>query len=174
MLKHSDMINDFINRKEVKEYLDSAKLYCQFIESTQQISPIEFLKEVRLLLLRLYQNGLSFPLYTGDYNVDADDLLGEEYFTLLKQIQDKLGNNYFYSHIYDPSDLNDNEIVIGDLSDDLGDIYRNLKRALLNLDSDSAIIKGEGLWSLHLLYRSHYGEHIIYSLYAIHFFVQHE
>ncbi len=170
------MTKDFIVKSEVKEYLESARLYCEFIESAIEIEPTEFLKKVRFLLLTLYQKGFSFPLYNGDSgeDEDVDDLLSEHYFIVLKLIGQKVGKMDFYTHMYDPTNLTDEKPVGGLLTDDLGDIYRDLKRALLQLDTNSEVAKEDALFSLHFLFRNHYGEHIINGLYAIHFFLQSE
>ena len=168
------MTSDFIIQSEVKEYLESARLYCEFIESPKEIGFIDFLKEVRLLLLTLYQKALAFPLYDGDSDEDTDDLLGDNYYKVLKLIGQKIGKTDFYLHMFDPTNSSDEKPVGGSLTDDLGDIYRDLKRALLQFDTDSEVAKEDALWSLHFLFRIHYGEHIMNGLYAIHFFLQHE
>jgi len=172
--EHPAMTKDFIIQSEVKEYLESARLFCEFIESPTEIDSIEFLKKVRLHLLTLYQLGLSFPLHNGEFNEDTVDLLGDNYFQVLKLIGKKVGKTDFYTHMYDPTDFSDEKPVVGELTDDLGDIYRDLKRALLQLDTDSEPAREDALWSLHFFFRSHYGEHIINGLYAIHFFLQYE
>ena len=166
------MTEDFLIKNEVKEYLESARLYCEFMESNVEIDSIEFLKEVRQLLLTLYQKGLYFPLHDGDSDEDTDDLFGDNYFAVLKLIGKKVGKTDFYLHIYDPTNPSDEKPVGGSLTDDLGDIYRDLKRALLQLDTDSEAAKEDALFSLNFLFRSHYGAHIINGLYAIHFFLQ--
>jgi Domain of unknown function (DUF5063) len=168
------MTRDFIIKSEVKEYLESARLYCEFIESTIEIDSTDFLKGVRMLLLTLYQKALFLPLYDGDSNEDTDDLLGDNYYKVVKLIGKKVGKTDFYLHMFDPTNSSDEKPVGGSLTDDLGDIYRDLKRALLQLDTNSEVAKEDALWSLHFLFRIHYGEHIMNGLYAIHFFLQHE
>ena len=168
------MTKEFIIRREVKEYIDSAIVYCDFIESTETINSVEFLTKIRLLLLTLYQQGFMFPLYNGNSQPDTEDLLGESYFIVLKKIAQKIGNTNFYTHMYDPTNSKDDKPVVGALSDDLGDIYRDLKGAILQLDLDSETARARALWDLHFLFRNHYAEHIINALYAIHFFLQFE
>jgi Domain of unknown function (DUF5063) len=168
------MTENILIKSEVKEYLESAKLYCEFMESNVEIDSIEFLKETRQLLLTLYQKGLYFPLHDGDSDEETNDLLGDDYFAVLKLIGKKVGKTDFYLHIYDPTNSIDEKAVGGSLTDDFGDIYRDIKRALLQLDTDSEVAKEDALWSLHFLFRNHYSEHIINGLYAIHFFLQHE
>ena len=67
------------------------------MESKEAVDSMDFLKKVRLLLLTLYQKGLSFPLYAGNSDKDADDPLGENYFIVLKQIENKIGDMVFYT-----------------------------------------------------------------------------
>lgn len=168
------MTKDFLTRPEVKDFIISARQYCEFMESTQESDPIGFLKKTRELLLSLYQKGLTFPLYHGDFDEDIEDMLGERYFVVLDQINKKIGKVDYYSHVYDPSNFQNNKPVTGSLTDDLGDIYRDLKRALLKLDADSENAKEGALWDFHFLFRAHYGEHIINAVYAMHFSLQDE
>lgn len=168
------MTDIFINKPEVTEYLESARRFCEYMESDSEVEPVEFLKQVRSLLLVLYQKALTFPLHDGDTDGDTEDLLGEGYFVVLKLIGRKVGTMDYYYHVYDPTNLDNENSVAGLLTDDLGDIYRDLKMALLQLNTDSEIAKEDALWSLHFSFRSHYGAHIINALYAIHFFLQYE
>ncbi len=172
--KPSVMTKDFIIKSEVKNYLESARLFCEFMESTEAIDANDFLKGVRLLLLKLYERALFFPLHDGDPNEDTDDLLGDNYYKVAKLIGQKVGKTDFYLQMFDPTNSSDDKPVGGSLTDDLADIYRDLKRALLQLDTDSEVAKEDALWSLHFLFSIHYGQHIVNGIYAIHFFLQNE
>jgi hypothetical protein len=87
---------------------------------------------------------------------------------ILNSLADRL-NNRFYWHVFDPAKEDDIEPVCGDLLDDLGDIYKDLKNSLLLFDKGSPAEIESAVWTLKWSFDSHWGRHCINSIYAIHY-----
>jgi chemotaxis signal transduction protein len=81
-----------------------------------------------------------------------------------------LGEACFYWEVFDPTYKDENEPTLGWLVDDLSDIYRDFKTEIHKIDhiaSNEAII--DGLWSLKFGFTSHWGNHCINAIRALHY-----
>lgn len=164
-------IKEALALKEFTAFLQAAKDYCSFIESFVPESPSQFLTLLREHLAHLYQSGLRLPEINLQNDQDFEDLLYDK--VLIKTvsfISDRLPVQYYW-HVFDPSDESNTNAVCGDLTDDLGEIYRDLKRMLLLFETDSLVAKENAVWELNFSFKTHWGEHCINALYAIHFLI---
>ncbi len=71
----------------------------------------------------------------------------------------------YYESRQDPFDLGDHEHEVGDLADDLADIWRDLKRGLELYDSNERVTAAAE-WKFG--FEAHWGRHATAALYALH------
>src|SRR5262249_32249822 len=120
--------------EEFIQFVKSARAFCTFIETGNSVS---FLQLTQTHLQNLYFDAKK--LQSVDLTLDSDfpnKLNDQEEEEVLNLISDKLGKNRYYWHVFDPTKDEDMEPVCGDLLDDLGDIYKDIKNSLLLLDSN--------------------------------------
>ena len=162
-------IEHIIELQAPKEFLLKARQYCAFVESTTTAKE-EFLRETQGLLLNLYQLATILPWTTLNYDVDFNEQLSnEEYEKTLTAIAEKIGSNRFYWEVFDPTKQEDTEAVAGDLVDDLGDIYRDLKYNLMIFDIGTMASQESAMWDFKFGFETHWGRHAIGALKTIHF-----
>src|SRR5215211_9290435 len=115
------------------EFLTAAKSFCNFIE-TSPLAGKEFLLVSQDLLLELYRTARKLTdAGVADSNESAD-LPDEEYRKILKSIGQRQPFQYYWIALNPIEIENAYEEGVGDITDDLGDIYRDLKPALLLLE----------------------------------------
>lgn len=168
-MKDSLKIEEILNKQEFIVFYEYTQDFCNFIE----ISDIEndYFKTLKIKLLKLYELGTNLPWVDLQSNVDYDDKLSDiEFKGLLDNIASKIGDNRFYWHVFDPTNENDKEPVCGDLVDDLGDIYKDLKYSILIFNLNQLDSKENAVWQFKFDFDSHWGDHCINALNAIHFF----
>ncbi|MCE4557500.1 DUF5063 domain-containing protein [Roseateles cellulosilyticus] len=71
----------------------------------------------------------------------------------------------YYREVFDPDPQLNDEVVIGDVADDLLDIYLDLRRGLLTFE------RGEdqkALWHWSFSHRIHWGRHCVGALMGLH------
>ena len=165
----SQTIEKVIDLRETNDFLTTARLYCSFIETTDKTDE-EFLKETQRIILNIYQQAIVLPETTSEYDEDFEDKLStEEFENILKSLNDKFGDNRYYWEIFDPTDEQDKEAVCGDLVDDLGDIYRDIKRGLITFDLGTMASRQDAIWNFKFGLEHHWGRHAISALKTIHF-----
>lgn len=168
----SQSIEEIIELKETNYFLRTVKEFCAFIESTDK-ADIEFLTELQRLLLMLYYNAITLSWTNLDHNEEsADKLSNEEQNEILKRISDRIGESRFYWDVFDPTNDKDTEPVCGDLADDIGDIYKDVKKGLLNFDVGTIASKEQAVWDWKFGFEKHWGQHAIDALRTIHYLLE--
>ena len=159
---------DFIN------FLEIANHYCSITESHQSNDPIEFLQLIQDDLLKLYSLGRFIPDVDLKINSDFDFGVTDESITNpLPFLSHRVPFNYYWTCL-DPLDFQTkSEIGCGDLTDDLVDIYKDLKKGILLLEKENLGAKENALFKFKFDYKYHWGEHCIEALNIIHYYLQH-
>lgn len=121
-------------------------------------------------MLELFLLGRTLPEVEASESDFKDQLKEEDFKKVLEQIANRCPFQY-YSIVLDPFNLNDSQkFGRADLVDDLGDIYRDLKRALLLYDSGHADDQLDALWEIKFSFDHHWSTHCIDAIKAIHDF----
>lgn len=169
-IKLSTDIQEYLSKKTTTEFLTAARQFIQLLEA-RGIPNDVFYKTVHLSLSELYAAGhkleeINLKYSSADSDFNRDELFdGKD----LSQIS-ALGEEAFYSEVFDPIYDENEETVQGWLVDDFSDIYRDLKIELKKIDTigtDEAI--EDALWQLKWSFLNHWGQHCINALRALHF-----
>ena len=70
-----------------------------------------------------------------------------------------------YSEVFDPYDREDHEPVVGSLSDDLLDVYRDIRGGLWSWETDAT---ANAIWEWRFSFDTHWGDHAADALRALH------
>jgi uncharacterized protein DUF5063 len=133
----------------LEDFAESARKFCQWAErpslapdseaasETDAATRLAFhLEEARvtlLLLARLYAGALALPAALAYEGMDGPDSPAD--------LRDAIFNRFqslpfrYYAEIYDPTSFPARDPVIGDIADDLADIYSDIKDAFILNDA---------------------------------------
>ena len=145
----------------MENFVAIAKQYISWVEggNTRSIKDIEYVHD---LLLSLYA-----AAFTLEYSPDASELEEErithEGWEIIRRSFNGLPFDY-YQEMFDPLDFSDSSPVVASLSDDLADIYRDLKPAIIAYDKGK-IREAED--NIKRNFEIHWSEHAISALKAI-------
>ena len=155
------------------EYYQAAVSFCGFIENNGSSDTIDFLITVRTCLLRLYATALAMPWIELQSNEEFEEKLSADAFqAILHGVAEQLGEARYYWHVFDPAKDLDTVPVCGDLLDDIGDIYKDLRYSLMIFGLGRANCEEVALWDLKFDFDAHWSNHCINALSAIHFFLK--
>lgn len=165
-------MDKILHTQELSDFLSAAGNFCTFLETKQRSTPKEFLTVIQRYLLRLYSCAKNLTLVELQKDTDIEvELPQAEMKNMLQFIAESLPYQYYW-HVFDPSFENDTEPVCGDLVDDIGDIYKDIKRSLLLFDIGSEAARENAVWQFKFYFDAHWGDHCVNALYAIHYFLQ--
>lgn len=169
----NDIIIDIaLTKKEFQDFLFFARKYCDFVEQKSNSTELENLKSFQTLLIELYRTGKVIPSVTLTHNLEFDTNLDDTTVKFITQtISDKIPFSYYWNLLNPTDSKNLAETACGDLVDDLADIYRDIKEAILMFDIDKIEAKESALWDFKFHYDNHWSEHCIEALFAIHHYL---
>ena len=159
----------------VGRFIAVVKEYCAWAEGTPGSKSEEVETAIRLVAnlyasaLLLHSSLLDLPDPNPADNVDDNYRISHSEWTAIHKRFGALPFNYY--HVFSsPTKLKtgrpeEAEAVIGDLADDLADIYRDLKEGLLLYENGRI---AEAIWHWNHDFYAHWGEHASSALYALH------
>lgn len=161
-----------INLEVYEQFLSLARSYCSYYEQNEH-QQRQFLSQIQNLLIDLYARGRHLPeVPASDY--EFDDLFERDDKQIRNLIAHKVPFSYYWT-VLDPFTFDkDPELGVGDLLDDLGDIYLDLKRAIEIYDSGLDGSKQEAYWKLKFDFDYHWGDHCIDAMNSIHNYMTQE
>lgn len=151
--------------QQFEEFSVQAANYCSFIEKDVDDNN-DFIETLQFRLLTLYQIACQLPEVPP--NTNCKSKISEFEFTQYLPKLSNLLEFQYYWQVLDPFNTDNVETGCGDILDDLGDIYKDLKRELHYLNSKENTCKEHGYWMVKFDFDYHWGEHCINALMAIH------
>ncbi len=142
------------------QFVEQAREFCRWVEGPPG-SHHEEAHTARLHLARLYARALELSP-SASWNGDAPEISQEDWKRVFKRFG-ALPVNY-YGECLDPLEVPASETCLGDLADDLADIWRDVKTGLVIFDTgdiDGAVYE----WREHFII--HWSEHATSALYIL-------
>lgn len=160
---------------------ESAGRYCDWIETLDPdaagtetgAAKLKIVTTARSLLLELLASATAlceegeWPEGTSTVAPGAAEVTHAEYNTVFRRVGRSLPISYYRDIVYrDTADLDSDEPTgLGDLGDDLADIWRDLKCGLRHWNGGD---HGEAAWQWRFQYNSHWGTHAVDALRQLH------
>ncbi len=143
---------------EVLAFVDQARQFCAFVEQASDHPLRERLASARQRLLDLYQAGWVLPRVEPPIGLEAEPnceppkpWIGFEEFE-------------YYWEVFDP--YVEEAPAAGSLSDDVLDVFFDVRRGLALWDLD--VPKAAAIWEWRFHFDTHWGDHAIDALRALH------
>ncbi|MCL1635480.1 DUF5063 domain-containing protein [Luteimonas sp. SX5] len=145
---------------QVQHFAEAANQFCSWAEHAPQSPEAEAGTALRLLS-SLYQQALTLPdTFAEGEPAETTD---EEWKSIYRRFG-ALPFNY-YSQRFDPMDVQNDALELGDLADDLADTWRDLRRGLSLFKSGHVAAAG---WEWRQSFWQHWGHHAAGGIYALH------
>jgi hypothetical protein len=155
-----------------------ARKYCDIVDSSSTSDRSDLLAQIYEVLPTLIDAAIHLP-DAGTLVVDAEDEEDENsrdanptpspdggaWDELHRSLKKRLGDTDTYLTVFDAA--TDKEAIHGSLSDDIAEIYRDLKDDLVLMDRNAAAPQN-ALWEWRYGFDSHWGHHAMSALKTIH------
>lgn len=158
----------------LQNFVNLAKNYCRFIETTSTPPFPEYLKLVQNHLLQLYLAAMQLPQIELNSETDYIHDLTVQKDAAWKQIANTLGKYQYYWVKFNPVETDNEPLVCGDLTDDLLDIYSELLTDITTWELGTDDSKHIAAYNFKFNFEIHWGFHCINALYSIHYFIKQE
>lgn len=159
-----EIINEPVYSKNVLEFLKVAHEYCLFTESIFDRPSEDILAFYQKITPLLYLKGLLLPEFVPEYPESMERFMTEEEWgSIFNELRSKFGNDdeYWYS---DPDNKDVNDLIKASLSENMADIYQDLKDFVLLYQKGSRAVKEAAVAEVRILFYSRWSWAILHSL----------
>ncbi len=162
---------------DVIYFFQAARVYCNLVEGskTDGFDKETWLENILAALARLYAAAHTLPKVESvktDQSLDESfDVGKDEWRSIYQALSMTLGMACVYWCYFDPNQLPNakDKPVLGDLADDLADIYRDVKPALRMWEANEDTWIPEVIFICgETLFVGHWGHHAVNAIRALH------
>jgi hypothetical protein len=165
-------VDEILKTAEFSSFLNAARVFCSFIETEKGLTGIDFLRMTQTHLATLYSLGRHLPSIDLQVDKDFESPIDDNAMKLLLNFIADRAPFIYYWVVLNPVDMdNSAQTGTGDLVDDLGDIYKDLKRAIIVFDINDLTAKENAIWKFKFDFDYHWNEHCIEALSSIHHYL---
>lgn len=162
-------LNPVVYSKNVIEFVTVANEYCKFVETAGSEDVRIMLMKAQKLLPLLYLKASILPEFES-----LEELVLEKYVTevdynfLQQRIMSLLGPYDDYQEVFDPGMQFSDGPLTASISENLTDIYQDLKDFILSYRIGDEQVMQEALWTCMVNFRGYWGQKLVNGLRAIH------
>jgi len=171
-LKLMDKNPDPVYSRNVVEFTAAAIEFCKYAEHAGEIKGDELLKILQRILPYLYLKASLLPSLEPYFEDGNEKFVTEsDWFKIHDTLGDKFGTADDYLEVFDEK-INDSEgPVVSSLSENMADIYQDLKDFLLLYQTGTQEVMNDAVWECRLNFENFWGQKLTNSLRAIHKFI---
>lgn len=156
----------------VIEFVAVANEFCKYAEHAGEMKGEEVINIMQRLLPLLYLKASFLPRLEPVFDDGNERFVTEsDWYRIHDSFKTKLGNADDYLRIRDEYNPTDEEIISATVSEDLADIYQDLKNFILLYQTGTNEVMNDAVWECRLNFETFWGIKLINGLKAIHRFV---
>lgn len=150
----------------VVAFVDQARQYCALIEGIEAPNSWLFAQECLRSVVRLYDRALFLPDTEPTTKEPLDRITHQDWERVRKGVGNRLQRDYYWE-VFEPLETQPPEPTAGSLSDDLADIWRDLKVGLLAIDNGRRETNADVVWHWRFSFESHWARHAAGAIIAL-------
>jgi hypothetical protein len=167
-----DNNTDPVYSRHVVEFVAVANEYCRYAEHASELKGEELLKILQRLLPLLYLKASFLPDLSPIFDDENEKFVTEPDWSRIYNIfKSKFGTADDYLEVFDER-INESEgPVVSSLSENMADIYQDIKDFLLLYQTGTKEVMNDALWECRMNFENYWGQKLVNALRAIHKFI---
>ncbi len=155
--------------KNAVEFITVAAEYCSFLENSGQQNAKSFVDKTTKILPLLYLKASLLPSFESELEEVIEQFVSEEEYEFVRQqIINIIGQYDEYLEVFHPDMQYSDSPVLASISEDLTDIYQDLKDMIANFQSADLRIMNDALANCQENFRNFWGQKSVNALRALH------
>ncbi|WP_372776027.1 DUF5063 domain-containing protein [Mangrovibacterium sp.] len=164
-----EQFNQLVYSKQVVEFVTVANEYCKFIETAGVLDPKEMLGKAQKILPLVYLKTTLLPEFESSEELVLEKFVSEvDYNYLQQRIMNRLGGHDDYQEVFDQDMQFSEAPLTSSISENLIDIYQDLKDFVLSYRTGDEMVMQEALWECIENFKNYWGQKLVNGLRAIH------
>lgn len=162
-------LNPIVYSKNVIEFVTVANEYCKFVETAGGEDVPTMLGKAQKLLPLIYLKASVLPEFESSEEQELEKYVTEVDYNFLQQrIINLLGPYDDYQEVFDQEMQFSDAPLTASISENLADIYQDLKNFILSYRIGDDQVMQEALWTCMMNFRNYWGQKLVNGLRAIH------
>lgn len=162
-------LSHLVYSKNVIEFVTVANEYCSYIENNASVTRFDFVDQLHKILPLLYLKTTVLP-EIADENIEIPEkyLSEVDYNFLVGKISSKLAQFDGYQEVFDMGMQFSEEAIEVNISEDVCDIYQDLKDFVMAYRIGNEDIMTDALWECQNNFRNYWGQKLTNCMRALH------
>ena len=154
---------------EVIDFVKSANTYCELVSDVGDLKRSQVLLKLQELLPRLYLHALALPKLEPFYDEGNEKFVSEEEYDHIRVLlATKFAYLDDYPEISGPESSDSGAPVVSYLSEDISDIFQDLKDFISLYRLGNNEIMNDSIWEIKLNFERFWGQKLVNTLRYIH------
>jgi hypothetical protein len=167
-----DTNTDPVFSRNVIDFVAVANEYCKYTEHASEIKGDEMLKIMQRILPLMYLKASLLPRLEPFFEDGNEKFVTESDWNGINEVlKEKFGTANDYLEVFDDR-INDSEgPVVSSISENMADIYQDMKDFLLLYQTGTAEVMNDAVWECRMNFENFWGQKLVNSMRAIHKFI---
>ncbi len=163
---------DPVYSRNVIEFVAVANEFCKYAEHASELKGDELLKILQRILPLMYLKASLLPQLNPYFEDGNEKFVTEaDWVRIHETLKDKFGTANDYLEVFDEK-LNESEMtVVSSISENMADIYQDMKDFLLLYQTGTAEVMNDAVWECRMNFENFWGQKLVNSMRAIHKFI---
>jgi len=155
----------------VVEFVTVANEYSKYLEHAEEMKGGEMLKIMQRLLPLLYLKAAMLPVFNPFFEDGNEKFVTEFDWQRINDIlKKKFGSADDYLEVFDADSKEAEGPVVSSISENMADIYQDIKNFLLLYQTGTNEVMNDALWECRMNFENYWGQKLVNALRAIHMF----
>jgi hypothetical protein len=167
-----DTSSDPVYSRNVIEFVAVANEFCKYTEHASELKGDELLKILQRILPLMYLKASLLPQMNPFFDEGNEKFVTESAWIVIHEtLKEKFGTANDYLEVFDEK-INESEgPVISGISENMADIYQDIKDFLLLYQTGTAEVMNDAVWECRMNFENFWGQKLVNSMRAIHKFI---
>jgi hypothetical protein len=168
MTEQEDIQGKGVYAPEVLEFVRSANAYCHWLEDSDQTGAFEFIRSSLKTISKVYHSAVCMeetePVMEGSNEKFVTE---QDWSSIYQKVMNLLGKYNEYLRIADDDEFDRSDLVPHKISEDLADIYQDLKDFTMQYRQGIEEIMNDALWEVMDNFDNYWGIKLLNALNAL-------
>jgi len=160
---------DPVYSRNVIEFVAVANEYCKYAERAHQLKGDELLRILQRILPLMYIKASLLPQLNPYFEDGNEKFVTEsDWIQIHETLKKKFGTADDYLEVFDEKSGDAEGPVISSISENMADIYQDIKDFLLLYQTGTAEVMNDALWECRMNFENFWGQKLVNCLRAVH------
>jgi len=168
MNEHDDLPASGVYAPEVLEFVRSANEFCSWIEDAAEKKPVDFIASSLDMLSGVYHHAVRVGRTEPELESGNEKFVTEQDWSGIYQVVlNLLGRHNAYLRIAEGEEYDRSDLVSHNISEDLADLYQDLKDFTLQYRQGVEEIMNDAIWEVMDNFDHYWSEKLLHALHAL-------